>query len=426
MTFAESAASATKGALCDVVGAFENASRLFSRLPDMNGSARFSTNYWRALNRGLCNKEEPGGNPPPVGGQCPCARYLVKAYITPQTLIFPGNACGPNNQVTVQREVYGPVTSVYIQKSSSSSSSWSIRAVCRGLVVNDPGGNGCKPEAVDRQIATITSSPAGTDGPCPPPSLDNYEFIRNDGQPLDDCDSELGPPLPPAPNFNVININNFTWNNNDGDAIIENLNLEFGFAFQDGNNNIKIPVKLDVGGLTFNADFNLETGDFQFNFDPDLEFDFDIGPINLRQPNNPSGDNPNPGDGTPDRPGDVEPDSDVEEDEDLPGEDQQQTGKIIGVQVISNVSNPSIGKLVQDANPDIRIPNIGFVQFFIATSPLSGAWTADIPVKNTNHYIPCPVPTGAELVRGTHRPGVTWKLRAIYATKAAERVFPTN
>lgn len=425
MTFAESIGQASKQALCGVIDTFEGLSAMndltFGRIP---GPLPSATNFWRGLNRRVCDKDEPGGAPPGSGGQCPCVRYRVETNIERQTLQLPDNKCGVGTPVAGSRDVYGPVTSVFIRKTNSSSTSWGIYAMCRGLTTNDPGGAGCRASIVERQLGTFSSSATGTDGPCPEPQLLSYRMIRIDGQPEQDCDREWNPPPPPR-DWNKVVINNFTWITNNGDTINEgDANFEFGFAYIDLDADFKIPVKVDVGGISFNGNFNFDKGAFEFDFSRDI-INNNGGDVNIRNPDNDGRELPDSDPDAPDRIDDVEPDPDVIEDDEREDDDTVERSRIVAARVVVNQTGNFVDELFQNRNPNIAIPNYGYIQFFIQTGETEGGWTADIPVKNKNHYIPCPVPEGALFVRGTPRNGVNWSIQAYRKRLEGKVTFPT-
>lgn len=423
MNFAQALADATANALCSVIDDFrrftEMHRRIFGRIDPLPNQVP----YWRALNRRLCDKPEPGGDPPPIGGQCPCVKYEIRATVRRYTLIFPDNVCGENTNAEITREVWGEVENVYIQRVGTTGNTWGVRAVCRGLTVNDPEGVGCKPSGVDRQLGTFNSSALGTDGACPEPELLNVEVVRSDGQPPEECDLLPLPPLPPPDGWNNVIINNFTWIDNSGNTVIENLGLTFGFAYFNDSFDLDIPVKVDIGGINFNGTFNFDRG--AFNFDFSRNFAGDGGDLIIRLPGSGDITLPSPVDGSPDRGEEIEPDPNVDEDDDSGEDEEGGVSRIVAARVVvTAVNNKAIGTFFQQRNPDIAIPNYGYISFFIPTSGSEGGWTHDIPIKNANNFIPCPWEDGATAVRGTARDGVSWSIQALRKTVSTKVIYP--
>jgi len=70
--------------------------------------------------------------------------------------------------------------------------------------------------------------------------------------------------------------------------------------------------------------------------------------------------------------------------------------------VIVTVTNipDDFGLIFQEGNPDIYIPNLGYVNFLIATGNVL-SWSVDLAVKNRRCFIPCPWEGGALRVEGT-------------------------
>lgn len=243
--------------------------------------------------------------------------------------------------------------------------------------------------------------------------IQNVTVTRTDGQP-DNC----GDPDPEYPPYNPGDNRSppapISWDGSDGNQYNDNVDFTFGFPIILPNGNIEIPV---------NVNFNINP---EFNFTGNLNLpDFSINPTfgNPGLPgndNNPNSDDyvddPNEDDYPSDPSGDI-PDPD-------PNNPVVDYRRILrGVLVTTTQIGPSIGQIHQDFNPDIRIPNLGYVNFLIKVGESQG-WSEDIPVKNNKQLIRCPWEGGALLVRGTPRPGVVWNLRNIYTRQTFDRRFP--
>lgn len=414
---------AAKRATCALLGQFDRSSAALDRVVGGFGTGA-NADYWRRLNKGLCDRNEPPGNPPPKGGGCACVRYTISGIIKAYTLVLPDNKCGPRPDLTFTNQVYGPVTDVYIEPISPTSVSWRIKAKCRGLVVNDPDGSGCRPSEVIRTIGSFTSSYQGTEGTCPKPTYEVTSIVRTDGSPEQPCDDYYIPTPPPPPGWNKITINNFTWINEEGDSVVENADFNFGFAYINADLDLEFPIKVDIGEISFNGKFNVDKGAFEFEFgDINLNFGNPDKP-DVRGPDNDGRELPDSDPDAPDRPDDVEPDPDVIEDDEPIGEEIVRTSTIRAVRVVVTNTGDFVDELFQDRNPNIAIPNYGYIQFFIRTEEDAGGWTADIPVKNRNHYIECPSKFGALFVRGTPRKGVQWSIKAYREVTRDVIAFP--
>lgn len=408
MTFSDSLAEATQDGICTLIDGFGRFSELMKRTGIAPGS-QFSVNYWRALSRRVCNKEQPGEDPPIEGGQCP-VQYNVTVTWTRST----GFSCTMAPQ-SVLRTVWGPITGLSIENLEPDepvNPSWRIELTCFG--------NGPTPTAQPVKVLVSQFTNAGDS--CPDPEIQDVSIARVDGLP-DDCPGYI-PPNPPPPGWNNIIINNFTWVNNEGDVINEgDLGLIFGFAYFNDSFDLDVPIKVDVGGINFNGTFNFDRGAFEFDFSRDIINN--NGPPGLRPPDGPGGDAPPSLPGAPDSPDDIEPDPDVREDDDNEDGEDEGESRIVALRVVvTAVNNESIGTFIQRSNPDIAIPNYGYVQFFIPTGEGEGGWTADIPIKNANHFVPCPWPEGATNARGTARQGVSWTIQALRSKISTKITYP--
>jgi len=70
--------------------------------------------------------------------------------------------------------------------------------------------------------------------------------------------------------------------------------------------------------------------------------------------------------------------------------------------------------IFQEGNPDIYIPNLGYVNFLIATGNVL-SWSVDLAVKKRAVSSHARGKGGALRVEGTPRSGVTWQLSPVYA-----------
>lgn len=201
---------------------------------------------------------------------------------------------------------------------------------------------------------------------------------RVDGQP-DNCAS--GPNIPPVGDRTF-----------DIDINGDNATVIIGIGGVNVAGDLITPITINGPNYEYSGTINFNKNEINFNF---------------------GGNNP---DNTVCCPGDDETESDPPPENDPPPEEQQQKnviGVLVTVTEVSNQSTPTI--IGQDDNPDIYAPSAGYVNFRVKVGNSFG-WTADIPVKNRRHYIPCPTGLTATDVAGTARAGVVWTLTKVFET----------
>lgn len=94
---------------------------------------------------------------------------------------------------------------------------------------------------------------------------------------------------------------------------------------------------------------------------------------------------------------------------------EEPTNRVITA-VIVRVTDAQGGgatRIMQEDNQDIYAPRLGNVAFYVKSGS-TGAWTEDYPVKGTNQWIQCPVPSGAIDVKGTPQPGYAMTLTPVW------------
>lgn len=349
-------------------------------------------NVSRGLGALLCNRT-PDPPPPPQfpGGQCDGIRYRVTYQVT----AWGGQACvedtGPVNDVVL----WGPVLAVYQTNSDqffNCGTGFRQRAaVCRGIA-SGPGSGPILPSPTE----VIFSSQSRANEI----SLNVLSVTRVDGLP-DDCgDSPLLPVPAPTPGYPNITNNNFTFVDDNGVDVTIPLALVYLRPTFDVDNNFRIPVRIDLGGIEFDGSVG-----------PDGEVD-----INPRVPGRPGLPGRNPTQPQPVEPA-PDPDPDSRTPEPDPPDDPDTEQVIIGAVVTVNQNLSGVPtQIVQTENPDIYAPNLGFINFLYQVDTKRAAWGVDIPVKNLNQLIPVDWPYGAIDVKGTPRPGVTWTITAVYDT----------
>lgn len=369
-----------------------------------NGPGSYLVNPASFIYRKICNDEPPPAPPPPfLGGQCPCVEYRVTIAIVFSSRPD-GVTCADGGSSTGPVLVYGPIGDISLVGSGLCGPTTAYLP-CRGLTSGP-----CQPEQFLLQVANEDFL-----------GLRKCEIVsieRTDGLP-DDCGS-LPPEYPPLPdNWNIHNTN-VTYTNNDGLDLTIPLILAWGYADLDFNANIRIPFTLRLGDSTNNnqtilkGSLNISTGD-----------------VSYRPVTNYYG-NPNPGNG----PGDGNPDENLPEYPtiDLPLQppisQEEESGKepklIAAIVTVVSLTSGSIGDIFQEQNPNIKVPNLGYINFFHRTGRISGAWSEDIPIKNTRQYVPVPFNGNVIDVRGTPRLGVTWVITPVFDTKQSDPQIPNE
>lgn len=380
-----------KSAACSVLGTLDGATQLITR--KVAGDAFSDFSFPAFLNRHLCGQEPPAVPPSPfTGGQCDCVFYNCSGTIE----LFRKSDGLSQGVEPWAGQIHGPINAITIEDPSSS-----------------------RPD-----VASVTLS--GLNSICAPTKVYPYSVanalfgLRNltvssvaraDGLP-DNCGSP-SPIVPaPAPGFNQRS-GDITYTNNEGVDVTVPIVAAFGYASLNVDASVTIPVTIDVGGITLDADFNLNTGDIQFFPTNNIYGD-------RRRGTKPTDVLPPPGEDTPDYPPTLPPGL-------LPigeGESEGESAIVAVLVTVTEFDNELVGTLFQSDNPDISIPNFGYVSFLCRVGTIDSAWSSDIPVKNRRNVIPCPLSWGAIQVKGTPRQGVSWVLTPLYSKKEAPIVFP--
>lgn len=337
----------------------------------------------RLAQRLTCNREPSAGYDPPFsGGQCPI-NYTVNVSWNRVAQI--GFTCQNVNESSTQLAVLGPILGLEVVSIAPSSKRLQIIHGVGGAARRDvftyANGTVCNAQFNSFQITSVTP-PAGVP---------------------DNCGS-LPPDVPPSEPGDRTTDNSFTYMDSSSNVINVDSSVTFGDISIDLSGELSIPFQVtydDVLPFTFNGNLNLTTGDV------------DLSPGN---PNyNPSGE-PNPDAYATDEDiPDVPPDVPIEVIPPNANEPDDNTTKVIrGVIVTVTSIDSDATTIFQTDNPDIYVPNLGFVQFQVSIQNAI-AWTTDIAVKNKRHFIECPWSGGALNVSGTPRGGVTWTLSPVWA-----------
>jgi len=340
---------------CTALNAINNYNDWFSRLP--YGFTNVTAGPAQHLYRTLCNREPPPLPPPPfTGGQCVGVLYNVTS--TWQNYDDQG---APIAGATVNwnpTNLTGPIT--FIGQTDNPTTPNRVRRTIRYN-----GG------ASEVHLGNIDTS--GNVGSVAPTSIN---VVRSNGAP-DTCGDP--PPIipPPSPTYNDVDID-FTYNDNSSTAIDISGNFTFGAPTLNFNGDISVPVRIDIEGSDTVIDAKLNVNG------PLLEFNF--GSPNYSPSPSPSPDDYETGPGTPDVPDDVPtpitPPSPI-----VPEPETRQLLRGVIV-TVTNIPD-DFGLIFQEGNPDIYIPNLGYVNFLIATGNVL-SWSVDLAVKNRRCFIPCP------------------------------------
>lgn len=369
-TFADEIGRAVRQTACAVVATNDAINNLWvgSGLPDPLNLQR-TTN---SLRRQLCNNDSDEDlnlpDPPFQGGQCEGIEYRIEGQFY-SCLYRPSDdvnvICGDAPYGNV---IEGPVTRIEIEKGVGGAGK-SI-----GPVAYNAAG--------DRVVLGIRSTTA-SDRDYRDGSLTSISIFRTDGG-GDDC-GDVVPPIPPySPTPTTVTIN---YENNQQVTVNEDIDVTIFSPQLNLTGGIFAPVT--IAGNTFNLVGTVElTPEFKLEVSPEIN----IG----------SG-NGNPDETTP------PPDRPIPEPEPDPNERRVIVGAIVTATSVASRQD----FLPQAENPDIALPNLGYVAFYINT-PNGTAWTADIPIKNVRSYIPCPVTGGAVDVAGTGRSGVTVQVQPVW------------
>ena len=396
-TLFEGIKNAARSAFCSIASTGYD---VFHLLKNAAAGRDLGAGPWASAVRiAYCNNPTPYPDPPPSlpGGQCPGVIYIVSgSYV-----VFNKETGADRFSENFTADIYGPISGLSVEDPFSENSELAA-LVLRGR--NSGGG-------LDRNVVRSVSGDVS--------GIRNVvvsSVVRLDGQP-DSCGSlpsVLPPPTAPDGEWNK-RTPNVTYTNNDGLDLTVPVVLLFGYAKLDVDASVSIPIKVTVGPINFNLSFNLNTGDIQLF--PDNNYYGD-----RRPGTNPIDILPLPGEEVPDYPPSLPPGPIAEDPE---GEDQERV--IVGcVVTTTSVDTKQIGTLFQDENPNISIPNLGYISFLCRVGYFDGAWTEDIPVKNRRQVIQCPWEPGAVKVAGTPRSGVEWVITPLYSLKEQPIEFAEN
>lgn len=366
--------------ICTVLSAINNYNDWFSRLPF--GFVNIGDGFIRDFYRALCNREPPPlPDPPFVGGQCPGVLYNVTSQW--QTL--------DDNDAPISGTVVN----------------WNPTGLIGPITFIGPLPSEDVPGRINRSIlhnngdSRVNFGSLDTSGIAKTYQLISANIVRADGLP--DLCGDPAPIIPaPDPGYNQPSLD-FTYIDYSDNSVNLTGNFIFGAPLIKVDGTLTIPVRIDLGGVnpTFNGNLNLN--------EPFIEINF--GNRNYTPSPSPSPDGYRSPDESPDVPDDVP----VPVTPPSPDESEPDTSRVIRGVIVTIINlSESVGVIYQGENPDIYIPNAGYVNFLIGVGQLI-AWSIDLPVKNRRCFIPCPWEGGAIAVEGTPRAGIVWELTPVYA-----------
>jgi hypothetical protein len=206
------------------------------------------------------------------------------------------------------------------------------------------------------------------------------------GQPNNCGNPAPPPPPPPSPNSNVFTPTVVFQDDNNVDVTVSPI-IIIGVAYVNATAEINIPVTVDIGGVSLNANINLSTGDINIGGSYDSNDDS----------YNPPAANPceclpttDTDDSPPARPPGVpQPPSD-----NTPP--QQGKRRLVGaiVTVTDAKGQDRIDNSLYSA-PDVGVPYYALLFFGYQLDNGVLAWSGDFPIKVRQQFVPCPFPEAA-------------------------------
>lgn len=236
-----------------------------------------------------------------------------------------------------------------------------------------------------------------------PGEILNVEIVRCDGL-ADDCGTPE--PEPPPDNYWIQPIT-FTYTDASTDVDINVIgDVDFSVPYYDINGEVNVDARIVFEDPTLEIEVE---ANFTINLDRDTINPApspDVGKDG-RKGKNPDKNPTESPDETP------EPDDDLPEPEPPPNPDSVRV--MVGCIVYVDAGQTGQAtQIFQDENPDIYAPSLGEISFRCLVNGTQSVWTNDIPVKNRAALIPCPWYQGAIDVKGTPRPGVSFKVIPVY------------
>lgn len=351
MTFQENLKAGMRQYLCTALDGTANLAGLYSRLfnPVTGDLLLQGRNFIRAT---LCDRppEDLPEDPPFEGGQC-----LVTYRVTTRTRarLISNNSASFDYDLTRTTQPYiGRITGTRVDFEPP----FIVPKVVHNSGNNAEGVDGL-PDTVFKDVEVRIVSVS---------RIDNLpDNCGNPPSPIDPSPVPLPPQTIPIP-----------YTDPNGVTVFIPVAFAAGFIYINADGEFNIPVTINVDGrLNLNGTFNFNGGDIRINIG---------GGGNGGSPGEgPGGGGDSGGPGGLD-PGGEQPADPI--DPPPPPPERDQPGKKILVGVLCNLSidDPSsISTIFQEgSNPDIQVPNLGFVNFAYQVGTDISAWGSDIPIKN--------------------------------------------
>jgi len=369
LSFRESLQQASKGVLCTALAVEDNLTSWLGSIPvPGNGFSNENLFPARKVRQFFCSNPTPVVGPSPLftGGQCPGVAYHVTVNVAfdsfsgLQTRTFQfGFTSNTSNQV------FGPISDIRVSPTQF-------------RVLMDARDRNGGPKLFQSELWQSGYNDSFR--------ITSATVVPRFGGP-DNCGSLPPPPFPPY--VPVVITREFTYVDNTNIEITEEGDFTIlAPIFVAGN--IIAPIRVDVGGVEFPINFNLETGEITLDFSRDFT------------------ETPPPvvGPGTPVPPSVEEPER--EEDE-----------LIYALVVYSAPTGtpPVTSSVAQQNAPVLRLPRTGNVYFQIPVGDRF-TWTGPIPVQTENQLVVVPGGYGASGYRLV--PNTGWDLSAVRVGRAPE------
>lgn len=301
----------------------------------------------------------PDETPPFTGGQCEDASYTVEGDV--EYVPFDPNEPTASGGRFIRRFLEGPIFAIEDDGSPNAS---------RGQIRHGDGSGG-------EQITTIPGS--SIDGTW---VASNITVVRDDGGP-DDCgDPPPLPPPPPGPLPDLPPEDRPVTDPDGGPDIDFTFKPTVGPIFIDIDNNLKIPVNVNIDGPNIFAPINIPVNINLPDFEP--EFNFNGGGGGTEPPISPCCEPPA-------IPGEEE---EGEEDEPIATDPPPEGAKMFGVRVRStvNAARTTASAISTGADvPTLWVPRIGSVYFEMEITQSEGppvtTYSQDYDVKLDNQII---------------------------------------
>jgi hypothetical protein len=212
--------------------------------------------------------------------------------------------------------------------------------------------------------------------------FEDVTFTRLDGGP-DNCDP---PPPPTRPEGDGV----LDYDDEDGNPISEPYDIVGGAPRYTPDGTVYIPVEFCFAAVCIDVDFNLSTGDVNFNFGGAPGASECCPPLEDSEDLPPDPDDPPP-----------------------PADERRLWGVKVNCVVDENVTTAT---QIGDGGPVLWVPRLAVVRFAVEVDG-NRSWTVDQPVKTTSQFVPVNVPAVAYDFTVIADPGVTTSVVPVYVAE---------